>query len=515
MSAPVNLSPAVELIDAIIEGAPDIEAVVAAALAELSVVELAALAYDWGLFWARAKQLPPPGNWRSWGFLASRRLGKTRALAEFVNGEAASGRAMRQALIAQTEDLALEVMVHGDSGILACSPPWFRPIVEGLKVTWPNGAEALIFTPERPGKIRGPGVHLAWASELQSWPTSKRREAFSNLTIMTSLGYARLVWDATSCDGHPILGELLERSEADPTQHYVVRGRIEENAINLGDGVVEALRKLYDGTATGRQELDGEYNRTVGGAKWLAEWIDAARRDLPDRLARRVLSIDPAISEREGTDDTGFADLGSIASGQLFVIENLTKKWGWDDWGVAAVNRYFAKRCDCIVLEINRGGAGCAANIRAAAKSEGYRVEVVKLEEPVHHVPGVIFVKEVNSQESKGARADSAVTLYRAGRVSHVRDGAGLDELEHRMCTHVFDPDHPGRNSPNEIDAVVHGVWELAGLWGTGLDLGVGFAGIEKMAEALRSSPSGGKLVVPSVSEIAAALGRAEWRSKI
>ena len=47
-----------------------------ARIAEASVVELAALWYDWRA-WARPKQLPPAGAWRWWGFLGARGMGKT------------------------------------------------------------------------------------------------------------------------------------------------------------------------------------------------------------------------------------------------------------------------------------------------------------------------------------------------------------------------------------------------------------------------------------------------------
>lgn len=37
----------------------------------LSTVEREQLAYEWG-FWARAEQLPPPGEWSTWLILTGR-----------------------------------------------------------------------------------------------------------------------------------------------------------------------------------------------------------------------------------------------------------------------------------------------------------------------------------------------------------------------------------------------------------------------------------------------------------
>src|SRR5262245_9251956 len=70
------------------------------ALSKFTIVELAALASHWP-FWARPKQLPPPGSWRTWGFLAGRGFGKTLAISKFVNDEVQAGSAMLVGLAAQ------------------------------------------------------------------------------------------------------------------------------------------------------------------------------------------------------------------------------------------------------------------------------------------------------------------------------------------------------------------------------------------------------------------------------
>ena len=87
---------------------------------------------------ARPNQLPPPGDWQVWLLLAGRGFGKTRTLAEWVCQQAASGRAGRIALVAATAADARDVLVEGQSGILAVSPPWFRPVYEPSKrrLTW-------------------------------------------------------------------------------------------------------------------------------------------------------------------------------------------------------------------------------------------------------------------------------------------------------------------------------------------------------------------------------------------
>ena len=106
----------------------------------------ALLALPWLFeFWALPHQLPPEGEWKTWVVRGGRGAGKTRAGAEWVRSEVEGarpldkGRSHRVALIGETLDQAREVMVFGESGILACSPPWFRPSFAKSDATWPAG----------------------------------------------------------------------------------------------------------------------------------------------------------------------------------------------------------------------------------------------------------------------------------------------------------------------------------------------------------------------------------------
>src|SRR5882757_2354917 len=106
--------------------------------------------------------MPPPGDWDGWMILAGRFGGKTRTGAEWVRAEVESGRAKRIALIGETSADGKDVMVNGESGILAVSPPWNRPkfIASSSrgrpKVMWDNGAIATLYDAREPDQLRGP-----------------------------------------------------------------------------------------------------------------------------------------------------------------------------------------------------------------------------------------------------------------------------------------------------------------------------------------------------------------------
>lgn len=480
-----------ELADALAHLGPD-EAhdELVAALDELTPLELAALNADWDGTWARESQIIPVAIWRSLGFLTGRRFGKTRSIAEFVNREAMAGRAMRIGFCAQNEDKAIEVQVEGECGLIATSPPWFKAAFESGRVVWPNGAQAFVFTPEKPGNIRGPGVHLFWASEIQSWPARHRQEAWDNASLMTSLGYAKTVWDATPKRRHPILKLLLARES---NLHVVVRGSIRENEENLGRGVVEDLARAIGGTRTGSEELDGVFFDEQDGALWKQEWIDLYRRDLPAQLKRKIIAIDPGRSMREGTDPTGMVAGGLDFDGQALILEDFSERVPPAVWAPRAIDKYMSHRCDLLVAERDSGGNMVAEVIRLQAEKREIRVVTIddrKVPRPsTRHDPRTIYVLEINTQQKgKAERAQPVADAYETGRVSHV-EGADLAELEDELTT--WEPD-AGMPSPNRLDAAVHVVRELLNLQDRTRDRSADMKGIDLAARKLAAAQSSG-----------------------
>jgi GTA TIM-barrel-like domain/Putative phage tail protein/Terminase large subunit, T4likevirus-type, N-terminal len=135
--------------------------------------ELRALPYLFE-FWALPHQLPPGGAWKTWVILGGRGAGKTRAGSEWVRaqvegaGPVDAGQVRRIALIGETFDQARDVMVFGESGILACSPPDRTPRWEAARrrLIWPNGAIAQVYSARDFEGLRGPQFDAAWVDEI-------------------------------------------------------------------------------------------------------------------------------------------------------------------------------------------------------------------------------------------------------------------------------------------------------------------------------------------------------------
>ena len=128
-------------------------------LAALDDKQCDELFYDWSL-WARDDQRPPPGDWIYWLILAGRGAGKTRAGAEAVREWVKNFAIVN--LIGATHDDVRDVMVLGESGLMAVCPSGERPRYARAsgRLDWPNGAVSLLFSAEEPDRLRALAARL-------------------------------------------------------------------------------------------------------------------------------------------------------------------------------------------------------------------------------------------------------------------------------------------------------------------------------------------------------------------
>jgi phage terminase large subunit-like protein len=304
-------------------------------VASLSPAEARALLYDWP-FWARPNQLPPDGDWRVWLLLAGRGFGKTRTGAEMIRARAIARTARRLALVAPTAGDVRDVMVEGESGILAISPPWERPRYEPSKrrLTWPNGAIATLFSADEPERLRGPQHDAAWCDELASW---RYPEAWDMLMFGLRLGSDPRVVVTTTPRPTKLLRDLI----ADPAA-VVTRGTTYENRANLAAAFFGQIIRKYQGTRLGRQELDAELLEDVPGALWNRGMIESARARVGPTLVRVVVAIDPAVSSKEGADETGIIVAGKDEDGRGWVLADASGRYQPTEWARTAISAYRA-----------------------------------------------------------------------------------------------------------------------------------------------------------------------------
>ena len=400
-------------------------------------------------FWALPHQLPPEatasgGPWRTWICIGGRGAGKTRAGSEWVRAQVEGarpgdpGRARRVALVGETYDQARDVMIFGDSGILACSPPDRRPEWEATKrrLVWPNGAIAQAFSAQEPEALRGPQFDAAWADELAKW--KKAEEAWDMLQFALRLGDHPQQIVTTTPRAQPTLKRILGLPST-VTTHAPTSA----NKAWLAASFLEEMQLRYGATRLGRQELDGVLMEDAEGTLFPTALIESARiRDLPP-LTRVVVAIDPAVTGHAKSDVCGIMVVGAVTEGPVqdwraYVIEDASVEAAspseWARAALAAKARHGAER---VVAEVNQGGELIADVLRQVDPLVPYRA--------------------VRATRGKAARAEPVAALYEQGRVKHLPGLAALEEQMALMTAQGF----RGQGSPDRVDALVWALHEL------------------------------------------------------
>ncbi|MCX5579451.1 DNA-packaging protein [Kaistia terrae] len=399
------------------------------------------LANSWRLK-ARPEQLPPAGGWLTWLILAGRGWGKTRTGAEWIQEQVLTGTASRIALVAATASDARDVIVEGESGLLAIAPRGMRPEYEPSKrrLTWPNGAMATTFSADEPDRLRGPQFDAAWCDEIAAW---KYPESWSMLQFGLRLGKQPRVVVTTTPKPVQIIRDLQRRHMAGDKTIAITRGRTNDNRDNLAATFLAEIERRYGGTRLGRQELNGELLEDIPGALWTRTMIDAAQVDRLPEMARVVVAVDPSGTKGSGDDgdSIGIVVAGKGIDGLGYILADRTCKLSPDGWGRRAVEAYREFKADRIVAERNFGGA--------------------MVEHVLRTVDANIPYKEVTASRGKIARAEPVAALYEQCRVKH---RIGLTELEDQLCAMTADG-YVGDGSPDRADAAV---WALSELVVTG-----------------------------------------------
>ena len=389
--------------------------------------------FDWPL-WARESQIAPPGDWVIWLVLAGRGFGKTRTGAEWVRDRVSSGEGKHLIIAGPTSTDIRDVMIEGESGIMAVSPPWDRPTYSSHtgRLTWKNGAHALCITAEKPDRFRGKQCDSFWADELASW---RYPDAWSQLQLGFRLGRPRSIVTTT-----PRPTSLI-KALANRAGHDVVitRGTTYENRSNLAPEFFNQIIREYEGTRLGRQELEAEILDDNPNAMWNRSRIDEHRiptRDLLPHMRRIVVAIDPAVTANPRSDETGIVVVGHGQDGHAYVLDDVSGVYTPAQWASRALDAYDRWKANMIVGETNNGGDLVERNIQAERRN----------------APPF---KSVSATRGKQVRAEPISTLYEQGRVHHL---GSLPRLEDQMC--AWDPatdDH----SPDRVDALVWGITYL------------------------------------------------------
>ncbi len=423
-------------------------------LLELLTPEEAEVAkFTWNL-WARDSQLEPTthqwlqqsttaplkektieagksflDSWRTWLFLAGRGSGKTRAGAEWIRYKVENDGVKRIALVAPTAADVRDTMVEGPAGLLSVCPPWNMPVYisSKRKVIWPNGATATMFSAEESDRLRGQNNELAWCDELTSWGDP---ETWDMLLFGLRIGAKpQVLVTTTSKIGHKLLKSIIK----DPYT-FMTNGHTFDNIANLHPQFIEHIRKKYEGTRLGKQELEGKFIDEGTGVLWSEEMFQHLDHRPDQKITRVVVSIDPSITSTAEGAETGIIVAGADDEGNGYILADHSGHYTPAGWGQRAVDLYHLYKANLIVAEVNNGGDMVISTIK--------------------NIDPNVKTKKVIATRGKRTRAEPVSMLYEQSRIWHC---GRYPKLEEQMID--FNPEDG--ISPDRVDAAVWALHEL------------------------------------------------------
>jgi predicted phage terminase large subunit-like protein len=384
---------------------------------------------------ARDQQLTPYGNWDIWLILAGRGWGKTRTGAEDIAFYALSNPESICAVVTPTFGDIRRVAFGGPSGLMSIIPKECLLSGRGqgynsssAEIRLYNGSKIMGFSATEPDRLRGPQFHRAWCDELAAWQYA---DTFDQLMFGLRLGKKPQCIITTTPKPTPLIKSLVKRNNI-----VITRGSTFDNAENLAQSALTMLKEKYANTRLGRQELYAEIVDEVEGALWKPSMIDEKRlTELPDKLKRIVIAVDPAVTNQEGSDETGIVVCGKGYDNRYYILDDLSARMSADAWANVVVNTFYKYEADRVIAEVNNGGDLVERLLRTVDSSVPYTA--------------------VRSSKGKLVRAEPISALYEQGKVSHV---GTFSKLEDQMCSYTLD----SRSSPDRLDALVWGLTELS-----------------------------------------------------
>lgn len=397
---------------------------------------------------ARPAQLVPDRGQRTTVLLGGRGAGKGRSLSEWLLDQVDLAVAMVEAgklapaeasfgLIAATAADVRDTNVEGASGILASAKPWlpgdYQPA--NRRVVFRAGVTIHLYSAEEGDRLRGPNFRAVGLDEFAAW--KQPEAAWSNAQFALRLGDNPQALIATT----PRPGKLLREILASPST-VTLRSTTADNRANLSEAAIAELYRQYEGTRLGRQELFGELLSDNPGALWKVADIDGPRVTSAPELRRIMIAIDPAVTSREGSDETGII-VGGLGTCRCtgkeenhgFILEDLSGIYTPDKWARRVADAFERHQADRVVAETNQGGDLVENTLRTVA-------------------PKIPFTA-VHATRGKQLRAEPVAALYEQHKIHHV---GHLPMLEAQMVQ--WDPARD-RWSPDRLDALV---WLLTGL---------------------------------------------------
>jgi predicted phage terminase large subunit-like protein len=189
---------------------------------------------------------------------------------------------------------------------------------------------------------------------------------------------------------------------------------------------------------------EGKFGSVGKNALWSFELIETYRVTTRPDLRRIIIAVDPSGTKGgdDGSDEVGIVVVGIGIDGEAYVLEDASVKAPPAVWGKVVVDCFYQHDADCVVAEINFGGAMVEAVVQAAASKAKVRD---------------VRYKEVRASRGKIVRAEPVSALYAQGKIHHVGSFPALEDQMAAFTTLGY----MGDGSPDRADALIWACTEL------------------------------------------------------
>lgn len=430
-------------------------------LAQLSPEMIIQMARKEWWFTQRPEQVPPPGPWTVHLYLAGRGTGKTMSGAEWLVERTldypydASGFPTERLVMAYNLSDTRTTCIEGPSGILRVLERRGLKLdqdYEYVRSPKPRivilATEAKIhFTGASVDAPRGLNLADAWLDEPVKWdnPAQVWKEGVYPALRADVPGDKPRVFVTTTPKPIDILKTWSKRTDGFVS---MARGSTYDNAANLSADFVAEIRREYEGTSIGRQEIDGELLDDMDGPLFSQVWINEQRLDsAPETVSHTVVGVDPCLTGAEDGDLMGVVAISRGTDDHMYVLEDASVKLTGGEAARHAWITFARHKADTLVVEDNLGKQWLVKVL-----TDTYKEMVEEGFFPKHTSPPI---KTVHSNHGKKLRAEPVALRYEQKRVHHI---GKFEKLEDEMVG--WDPTS-SKESPDRLDALVHGCRHL------------------------------------------------------
>jgi predicted phage terminase large subunit-like protein len=426
------------------------------------------LNYDWN-WWGRPKQLKcfEEDNWSTFLYLCGRGFGKTRTGTEWVKHIAETRPGSYIAVVGPTTQSVNRTLVEGPTGLTTiCDPSTIHYQRTKAQIRWKNGSVAMLYSAEKPDRLRGPNHHYALADEIVAW---KNPETWDMLKFTLRIGVRPQTLVTTTprptdlvlkiIGGEDNVGRVNSHDYIRFKKTIIVRGTTFENTALSEDALAE-YKDIYFDTVMGDQELYAKLLVNIQGALFKKEWIrhhgayadwQQTEEPRPEPVyVQTVVAVDPAATAKTHSDQTAICVVSKGEDGRYYVRHCEGHQLSPDKWAQEVVKAYYKYNANKIVVEVNNGGDMVENTIRHVKSyvrnKRTYTVDA-------YSIP----VEKIHAKKGKFLRAEEVALLYEQGRVTHIHS---FTELESQMIVFKGEPN----GADDLVDAMVYGIKELAGV---------------------------------------------------